>query len=111
MTTAFTSVNFSREVLSSDKPVLVDFWAPWCGPCRMLGPIVDQLAHELAGTHVIGKVNVDDEPALAQAFDISSIPALIVFRGGKPVTRAVGFQSPAQLKRLLESSDGATAAR
>lgn len=93
-----TKENFDEIVLNSAEPILVDFWASWCGPCKMLSPIVQ----ELSKTHKVGKVNVDDEMALAQRFGISSIPALLVFRGGKLVNQSLGYQSLESLKALME---------
>lgn len=84
-----TADNFADEVLMSGEPVLVDFWAEWCGPCRMLSPVVDEIGENAEGFKV-GKVNVDDESELAERFGISSIPCLIVFKGGKEVKRSVG---------------------
>lgn len=84
-----TSANFSSEVLNSDKPVLVDFWAVWCGPCRMLSPVVHEIGNE-TNEFKVGTVNVDDEPELAEEFGISSIPCLIVFKNGKEAARSVG---------------------
>lgn len=91
-----TNENFSAEVLSSDKPVLVDFWATWCPPCMMQSPIVDELAEERSDIKV-GKVNVDEQPELAEKFDIENIPTLIIFRGGKPDKVLVGLRSKEQL--------------
>lgn len=93
-----TKENFDEIVLNSAEPILVDFWASWCGPCKMLSPIVQ----ELSKTHKVGKVNVDDEMALAQRFGIASIPALLVFRGGKLVNQSLGYQSLESLKALME---------
>ncbi len=84
-----TKDNFEKEVLQSEVPVLVDFWASWCGPCRMLSPVVDQIAENAEGFKV-GKVNVDEEDILAAKYDISSIPCLLVFKGGEAVKRSVG---------------------
>lgn len=93
-----TSANFDELVLGSAEPILVDFWAAWCGPCRMLSPIVE----ELSKTHKVGKVNVDEEMALAQRYGINTIPALLVFRGGQLVNQSVGYQSLESLKALME---------
>jgi len=92
--------NFDEEVLQSDKTVLVDFWASWCGPCRMLSPVIDEIAGERSDIKV-GKVNVDEEPELAQKFDVMSIPMLAVFKGGKLVNSSVGVQPKEQLLGML----------
>lgn len=97
----FTTDNFEAEVLKSEIPVLVDFWATWCGPCQMQGPVVEQAAEEMAGTVKVGKLNVDEEGSIAQQYGVMSIPTLIVFKNGKEVGRAVGFQTMEQLKKLM----------
>jgi len=93
MDIVLTDKNFDVEVLKADKPVLVDFWAPWCGPCRMQGPIVEEVARQLAGKFKVGKVNVDENPKMAGAYNVMSIPTIIIFKGGKPVKQFVGVQS------------------
>lgn len=95
-----TNENFENEVLKSDKPVLVDFWAVWCGPCQMLSPVVDQIAEETSAIKV-GKINVDEQPELAQKFGVMSIPTLIVFREGKVTNKSVGVISKEQILNLI----------
>jgi len=95
--------SFESEVLQSDKPALVDFWAPWCGPCQMMGPTIDKLAGDYEGTAVIAKVNVDDSPDLASKYGIRSIPALLFFKDGEVADQLVGVQSEDQLKEKLDS--------
>ena len=95
-----TKENFEQEVLQSAKPVLLDFWASWCGPCRMLSPIVDEVAEE-RGDIKVGKVNVDEQPELAGQFDVMSIPTLLVFENGKLVNRAVGARPKSGVLSLL----------
>ena len=96
-----TAKNFETEVLNSDKPVLVDFWAVWCGPCQMVGPVVKEIAEEYANQIKVGKVNVDEEPELAAAFGIESRPTLMVFKTGKAVNMAVGYRDKAQIIEML----------
>ena len=98
----FTNDNFKAEVMESSQPVLVDYWAPWCSPCRMIGPIVDELAGEYLGKIKVGKVNVDENREIAIEYGVMSIPTLIVFKDGKAVDRVVGFKSKNDLQALLE---------
>ena len=95
-----TSDNFHEEVLNSDKPVLLDFWAGWCGPCRMIAPIVEEIAAERSDIKV-GKINVDEEPSLASQFGVMSIPTLVVMKDGEVVNQAVGVRPKAQILQLL----------
>ena len=97
-----TEQTFDREVLQSDLPVLVDCWASWCGPCRMLSPVIAQIAEEQAGKAKVCKINVDEQPALAARYGIASIPTVMVFRNGKVANTAVGFRPKAQLEALLQ---------
>ncbi len=92
--------NFSQEVMESDRPVLLDFWAPWCGPCRMVGPVVDEIARERADIKV-GKVNVDEQPELAGHFGVMAIPTLVVMKDGKVADRAAGARPKAQILAML----------
>ena len=96
-----TRDNFQREVLQAEVPVLVDFWAAWCGPCRMLSPVISEIAAQAEGKYKVGKVNVDEEPELAAAYRISSIPTLLVFRGGTAVASSVGVQSRDDIEDML----------
>ena len=96
-----TTANFNNEVTESDIPVLVDFWATWCGPCRMLGPVIEELAEEYKGRVKVGKVNVDEEPALAAKFDISSIPTVMLFKNGQVAKTIVGYRPKEYFKAIL----------
>ena len=102
MTMEFTDANFEQEVLKSDKLVLVDFWAPWCGPCQVMGPIVEELAKEMGDKIKIGKLDVEKNEAIAEKLGIMSIPTLKVFKGGKEVKEFIGLQSKETLKGELE---------
>lgn len=96
-----TSENFDRTVMQSEKTVLIDFWAGWCGPCRMLAPIIDEIAEEYADTVTVGKINVDEQPQLAEAFGVESIPTLIAFKNGVPLGALVGLQTKESVIDLI----------
>jgi len=103
----FTDENFDSEVLNSNVPVLVDFWAPWCGPCKMMSPIIEELAKEYEGKEIkIGKLNVDEAPQSASKFQVMSIPTLMIFKDGKPVEQMVGVQDKSALSEKLNSLIG-----
>ena len=104
MEITLTKTNFEAEVLKSDKPVLVDFWAPWCGPCRMLAPILAEIAEEKADTIKVGKVNVDEEPDLAAKYGISGIPAMLLFKNGKIAATSVGFKPKAEVEAFINAN-------
>jgi len=97
-----TRDNFEEEVLDSKIPVLVDFWATWCGPCMMLAPTVEEIAHEMEGKIKVGKINVDEEPELAAMFSIMSIPTVMVFKQGEAVATAVGVQTKEKLLDMVK---------
>lgn len=96
-----TADNFEEEVIKSKIPVLVDFWAAWCGPCQMQGPVVDEVAEEFAGKLKVGKINVDEEGSLAQKYSVMSIPTLILFQNGEVVKKEMGFHSMEEIKAML----------
>ncbi|MBL7983084.1 MAG: thioredoxin [Flavobacteriales bacterium] len=102
MALEFTDSNFDELVLKSDKPVLVDFWAEWCGPCRMVGPVVEELSKEYEGKAVVGKLNVDHNAQISMKYGIRSIPTLLVFKNGEIVDRAVGAMPKSELAKKLD---------
>ena len=98
----FTVANFEEEVLNSPLPVLVDFYADWCGPCKMIAPIVKEIADEYDGKILVGKVNVDEEPDLTMQYNVSSIPTLMVFKNGQLVNKAVGYREKDEILKMLK---------
>ncbi len=100
----FTDINFKSEVLEADLPVLVDFWATWCGPCKMIAPLIDDLAKEYAAKMKIGKIDVDTNPRIATEYGVMSIPTIIFFKKGKVMNQLVGVVSKADLKRKIEEN-------
>ena len=101
MITEITTENFSQEVETSKLPVLLDFWASWCGPCRMLSPVVDELAEQYDGKVKFGKVNVDEQPRLAMNYNVQSIPTILFFKDGKPVDTSIGVVPKSQIEALI----------
>lgn len=100
----FTDQNFESEVLQADVPTMVDFWAEWCAPCKMIAPTVEALANEYAGKFRVGKLNIDENPSIPTKFGIRGIPTLIIFKGGQPVDQIVGVKSKADLKSSIEKA-------
>lgn len=100
----FSDQNFQQQVIDSKIPVVVDFWAPWCMPCRMVTPIIEQLAEEYTGKVAVGKMNVDENPQTASQFAIMSIPTVMVFKNGKPVKSMIGAQSKDNYKKMIEEA-------
>ena len=104
--TAVTEQSFEQDVLQSDKPVIVDFWAEWCGPCHAVAPVLDRIVDESNGELRLVKVNIDEQPALAQRFGVQSIPTIILFKDGEPAAAAIGAQPKTALERALGLTEG-----
>ncbi|MGE0756451.1 MAG: thioredoxin [Pirellulaceae bacterium] len=102
----FNDNNFDNEVLASTEPVLVDFWAPWCGPCRQIAPMIDQLASENIGSIKVGKVNIDENPGTSGSYGVEAIPTLMIFKGGEVVNRFVGAQPKSRMQAALDAAKG-----
>ena len=102
--TELSSSNFEQEVLKSSQPVLVDFWAPWCGPCRMIGPVVEELAGENADSLKVAKINIDDAQDIAATYGVSSIPTLMIFKNGDVIDRFVGVQPKSRLQEAVDQA-------
>ena len=102
MIVEITQQNFESEVTASDVPVLVDFWASWCGPCRMLSPVVDELSEQYEGKVKFGKINVDEQPRLAMNYSVESIPTLLLFKDGRPVDKSVGVVPKSHIEQMLD---------
>ncbi len=102
--TELTDQTFESEVLQSSVPVLVDFWAPWCGPCRMIAPIIEELARDNSGAIKVAKINIDDSPNVAASYGVSSIPTLMLFKGGEVVDRFVGVQPKSRLQGAIDEA-------
>ena len=100
----FTDSNFKTEVLESKLPVLVDFWAVWCGPCKMIAPLIEEVAREFSGQMKIGKINIDENPRIASQYGIMSIPTLVIFKDGKVMDQLVGVVSRGELKRKIQEN-------
>jgi thioredoxin 1 len=105
MTNPVTTSSFDTDVLQADKPVIVDFWAEWCGPCHMVAPVLDQIAEERAGELDVVKVNIDEEPEIASRYGVMSIPTIVLFKDGEPKAAAIGAQPKGPLEKALGLSD------
>ncbi|MFH1319562.1 MAG: thioredoxin [Bacteroidota bacterium] len=106
MAIEITDSNFEEKVIKSDKPVLIDFWAEWCGPCKMVAPIVEELSKEYEGKVVVGKVNVDNSPGISSKYGIRSIPTILIFKGGEVVDKQIGAVPKSMLVQKLEAQMG-----